>query len=99
MLSWAGFSLVLPRVRRYLRGLPGPGNSAGCRMIDAPAEGGIGQPPLPGGGVEQIFPSGGRGGTGDIVPHPGRWERAPERRSNRRGRPLTYSGGLRQGTG
>lgn len=84
MLSWAGFSLVLPRVRRYLRGLPGPGNSAGSPMIDAPAEGGIGQPPLP---------------QSSHLPHLGSWEPPPERRSERRGRPLTCSGGVRQGTG
>lgn len=34
-----------------------------------------------------------------ILPDPGRWLGAPDRRSERRGRPLTYSGELRHGAG
>lgn len=84
MFSWANFGAALPRIYRYLLGLPaGQYEAACCR-----------------GSKSSMLQAESRGGApaGEAKPA---WSRAgtPCRRSQRPGRPLTYSGPVRQGEG
>lgn len=87
MFSLLSLGQALPWISRQLWG------GAAASEEDAAVKGGEPSP------LSAAAVGGGVAGAGEASPRRDRWAGTPSRRSERRGRPLTYSGPVRQGAG